>query len=78
MTSQMPSNAIVFDNLKLSHFSTVRSHKSPFPTYKLVKGDPVLQAAFEKELEFIKKLIMEEIVLLHVDETHVRAYLNMD
>ncbi|WP_297991234.1 winged helix-turn-helix domain-containing protein, partial [uncultured Anoxybacillus sp.] len=25
------------------------------PTYKLVKGDPVLQAAFEKELEFIKK-----------------------
>ncbi|GAC91769.1 hypothetical protein KN10_2205 [Anoxybacillus flavithermus NBRC 109594] len=38
----------------------------------------MLQAAFEKELEFIKKLIMEEIVLLHVDETHVRAYLNMD
>ncbi|MCZ0757153.1 helix-turn-helix domain-containing protein [Anoxybacillus sp. J5B_2022] len=25
------------------------------PTYTLVKGDPVLQAAFEKELEFIKK-----------------------
>ncbi|MBW7651946.1 winged helix-turn-helix domain-containing protein [Anoxybacillus sp. ST4] len=25
------------------------------PTYKLVKGDSVLQAAFEKELEFIKK-----------------------
>ncbi|MBW7652353.1 winged helix-turn-helix domain-containing protein, partial [Anoxybacillus sp. ST4] len=25
------------------------------PTYKLVKGDPVRQAAFEKELEFIKK-----------------------
>ncbi|MED0687844.1 winged helix-turn-helix domain-containing protein [Anoxybacillus ayderensis] len=25
------------------------------PTYKLVKGDPVLRAAFEKELEFIKK-----------------------
>ncbi|WP_235341028.1 hypothetical protein [Anoxybacillus thermarum] len=34
----------------------------------------MLQAAFEKELEFIKKLIMEEIVLLHVDETYVRAY----
>ena len=44
------------------------------PTYKLVKGDPVLQAAFEKELEFIKKLITEEMVLLYVDETHVRAY----
>ncbi|WP_420864991.1 winged helix-turn-helix domain-containing protein [Anoxybacillus ayderensis] len=25
------------------------------PTDKLVKGDPVLQVAFEKELEFIKK-----------------------
>ncbi len=25
------------------------------PTYKLVQGDPVLQAASEKELEFIKK-----------------------
>ncbi|KHF28965.1 hypothetical protein LR68_02159 [Anoxybacillus sp. BCO1] len=44
------------------------------PTDKLVKGDPVLQAAFEKELEFIKKRITEEIVLLHVDETRVRAY----
>ncbi|WP_084220392.1 IS630 family transposase [Anoxybacillus ayderensis] len=43
------------------------------PTDKLVKGDPVLQAV-KKKLEFIKKRITEEIVLLHVDETRVRAY----
>ncbi|BBW96526.1 hypothetical protein GsuE55_13590 [Geobacillus subterraneus] len=44
------------------------------PTDKLVKGDPTLQAAFQKELEFIKKLITAQMVLLYVDETHVRAY----
>lgn len=44
------------------------------PTYKLVKGDPERQAAFQKELEFIKKLITEHVTMFYVDETHVRAY----
>lgn len=41
---------------------------------RIAKGDAKRQAAFQRELEFIKKLITENVTMFYVDETHVHAY----
>jgi hypothetical protein len=40
----------------------------------LAKDDAEQQQAFEKQMELIKKLITPDMILLYVDEMHIRSY----
>jgi transposase len=44
------------------------------PTYTLAKGDEQKQRAIVQEMDMIKKLMTDDMVLLYTDETHIRSY----